>query len=181
MYATHRNDSKHRFSKDRRVFQKIADSADPRLTTYKPLRLFSSDYYFSLFCGSFSAVSKPNFASKYLFCSIFQDLHNEHAFAPPTTKNLQTFAQVCKFLMTFPDFRKILLKFDEIVLFFGENFTEFRRNSRESQLIYGNSDFLKKIRKIVLEFWHNFDDRSSDNRQSSDYFPVVVDNRQRGL
>lgn len=119
---------------------------------YKPLRLLSSDYYFSLFCGSFSAVSKPNFASKYLFCSIFQDLHNEHAFAPPTAQNLQTFAQFCKFLMTFPDFLKILLKFDEIVLFFGENFTEFRRNSRESQLIHGNSDFFQKIRKIVLEF-----------------------------
>ena len=107
---------------------------------------------FHFFCGSFSAVSKPNFASKYSFCSIFQDLHNEHAFAPPTTQNLQTFAQFCKFLMTFPDFLKILLKFDEIVLFFGENFTEFRRNSRESQLIYGNSDFFQKIRKIVLEF-----------------------------
>ena len=107
---------------------------------------------FHFFCGSFSAVSKPNFASKYSFCSIFQDLHNEHAFAPPTTQNLQTFAQVCKFFMTFPDFLKILLKFDEIVLFFGENFTEFRRNSRESQLIYGNSDFFQKIRKIVLEF-----------------------------
>ena len=118
----------------------------------KPLRLLSSDYYFSLFCGSFSAVSKPNFASKYSFCSIFQYLHNEHAFAPPTTQNLQTFAQFCKFLMSFPDFLKILLKFDEIVLFFGENFTEFRRNSRESQLIYGNSDFFQKIRKIVLEF-----------------------------
>ena len=114
---------------------------------YKPLRLLSSDYHFSLFCGSFSAVSKPNFASKYSFCSIFQDLHNEHAFAPPTTQNLQTFAQFCKFLMTFPDFLKILLKFDKIVLFFGENFTEFRRNSRESQLIYGNSDFFRKSGK----------------------------------
>ena len=129
---------------------------------YKPLRLLSSDYYFSLFCGSFSAVSKPNFASKYSFCSIFQDLHNEHAFAPPTAQNLRTFAQFCKFLMTFPDFLKILLKFDEIVLFFGENFTEFRRNSRKSQLTNGNSDFFfsffrgedffQNIRKIVLEF-----------------------------
>ena len=54
--------------------------------------------------------------------------------------------------MTFPDFLKILLKFDEIVLFFGEDFTEFNRNSRESQLIYGNSDSFQKIRKIVLEF-----------------------------
>ena len=113
-------------------------------SSYKPLRLLSSDYYFSLFCGSFSAVSKPNFASEYSFCSIFQDLHNEHAFAPPTTQNLQNFAQFCKILMTFPDFLKILLKFDEIVLFFGENFTEFRRNSRESQLIYAKSDFFSE-------------------------------------
>ena len=77
--------------------------------------------------------------------------------------------------MTFPDSPKILLKFDEIVLFFGENFTEFRRNSRKSQLIYGNSDFFQKIRKIVLESWHNFDDRSSDNRQSSDYFSAAAE------
>ena len=70
----------------------------------------------------------------------------------PQLKIYNSFAQFCKFLMTFPDFLKILLKFDEIVLFFGENFTEFRRNSRESQLIYGDSDFFQKIRKIVLEF-----------------------------
>ena len=68
----------------------------------------------------------------------------------------------CKLLMTFHDFLKILLKFDEIVLFFGENFTEFRRNPRKSQLTNGNSDFFfsffrgedffQNIRKIVLEF-----------------------------
>ena len=32
--------------------------------------------------GSFFAVSKPNFATKYSFCSIFRDLQDKHTFAP---------------------------------------------------------------------------------------------------
>ena len=59
-----------------------------------------------------------------------------------------TFGHLSGFSQNFAEIQK----FDELVLFFGENFTEFRRNSRESQLIYGNSDFFQKIRKIVLEF-----------------------------
>ena len=33
--------------------------------------------------GSFSAVSKPIFTTKYSFCRIFQDLQDSHSFAPP--------------------------------------------------------------------------------------------------
>ena len=36
--------------------------------------------------GSFSAVSKPNFASKYSFCSIFRDLQDWHTFTPLQTQ-----------------------------------------------------------------------------------------------
>ena len=46
--------------------------------------------------GSFSSVSKPIFASKYAFFSIFRDLQNSHTFAPlesQVEKNLETTTQ----------------------------------------------------------------------------------------
>ena len=47
------------------------------------LRFFSKFHRFSPTCkGSFSAVSKPIFATKYSFCSIFRDLQDYHSFAP---------------------------------------------------------------------------------------------------
>ena len=46
---------------------------------------------FAKFCkflaGSFSAVSKRNFARKYAFDSIFQDLQDLHPFAPLQSQN----------------------------------------------------------------------------------------------
>ena len=49
--------------------------------------------HFPEFCnflaGSFSAVSKPNFASEYAFRSIFQSLQDLHTFAPLKTKILE--------------------------------------------------------------------------------------------
>ena len=38
--------------------------------------------------GSFSSVSKPIFASKYAFFSIFRDLQDWHSFAPVECENL---------------------------------------------------------------------------------------------
>ena len=48
---------------------------------------------FCKFCrflaGSFSAISKRNFARKYAFDSIFQSLQDVHTFVPLQTKNLR--------------------------------------------------------------------------------------------
>ena len=58
------------------------------------------------FLGSFSSVSKRNFASKYAFCSIFQNLQNYLADFWKFYKILQTFAKNCKILTNFPDLCK---------------------------------------------------------------------------
>ena len=49
------------------------------------------------FRGSFSAGSTPIFASKYAFCSIFQDLQENHLLASKFAKCLQIFSEFCKF------------------------------------------------------------------------------------
>merc|ERR1712100_265649 len=50
-------------------------------------------YIFRKFCkflaGSFSAVSKRNFATKYAFDSIFQALQDLHPFAPLQSQNFR--------------------------------------------------------------------------------------------
>ena len=45
--------------------------------------------------GPFSAVSKPIFASKYSFCSIFRDLQYLHTFAPIQTQNVAKLRRNC--------------------------------------------------------------------------------------
>ena len=45
--------------------------------------------------GSFSAGSTPIFASKYSFCSIFQNLQENHLLASKFVKILQNFAELC--------------------------------------------------------------------------------------
>ena len=56
------------------------------------------------FLGSFSSVSKRNFASKYAFCSIFQNLQN---FLAEFWKKLQNFAKFRKIPQNFAIFWKI--------------------------------------------------------------------------
>ena len=51
--------------------------------------------------GSFSAVSKPTFASKYAFFSIFRDLQDSHAFAPFQVKK---FSNISSKFRQFHDF-----------------------------------------------------------------------------
>ena len=82
--------------------------------------------------GSFSAVSKPIFATKYSFCSIFRDLL--HFFA-----GIPDFAQLlfCKIQRQLPKFRskeQILRFFREISTKICRNFVErlrFLENSRK--------------------------------------------------
>ena len=42
--------------------------------------------------GSFSSVSKPIFATKYSFCSIFRDLQDLQTFAPLQIRNFRYFS-----------------------------------------------------------------------------------------
>ena len=61
------------------------------------------------FRGSFSAVSRPILATKYSFCSIFQDLQDLHNSAPLGT---QIFGEICpKFSENCQNFRIFLTSF----------------------------------------------------------------------
>ena len=83
--------------------------------------------------GPFSAVSKPNFATKYSFCSIFRDLQDSQTVAPLQIPNLQNFCNCLQFFGQFSRFCKILLKFAKIDYFsprFSRNFTGIARNPR---------------------------------------------------
>ena len=57
--------------------------------------------------GSFSAVSKPIFATKYSFCSIFRDLEEWHTFAPLQTHFFRFFAIFCKIFGLLQNFAEI--------------------------------------------------------------------------
>ena len=72
--------------------------------------------------GPFSAVSKPIFATKYSFCSVFQDLQNE--LAEFSKKIMQFFSKIfkfCKISLKFSDFCKFFLNFR----FFLKNLAKF--------------------------------------------------------
>ena len=58
--------------------------------------------------GSFPAVSKPIFTSKYSFCSIFRDLQDSHTFAPFQVQIFNKFSS---------NFSLIFLKNCKILLF----------------------------------------------------------------
>ena len=76
------------------------------------------------FRGSFSAGSKPIFASKYAFCSIFQNLQENHLLASKFCKFLP---KICKTLKICDIFWEILHKFQKSAKFW-QNFQNFRRN-----------------------------------------------------
>ena len=96
--------------------------------------------------GSFSAVSKPIFATKYSFCSIFRDLQDSQTFAPLQIQNLQNF---CNFVLEkfgkFSRFLQIFLKSAEISSF-------SLRISRKFVGIPGNPRKLTEIRKLLRKF-----------------------------
>ena len=75
--------------------------------------------YLQTLDGPFSAVSKPNFASKYSSESSWRDLQDLHAFAPLSIQNFSqissiffAFSQFC--FQNFTDFFKTLSKIHEI-------------------------------------------------------------------
>ena len=94
--------------------------------------------------GSFSAVSKPNFAIKYSFDSSWRDLQDLHAFAPLSIQNFSqissnVFAFSQSYFQSFTDFSKTLSKLHE----FWWKFSGI------------SASFMEKT-KIWLEWFSNF-------------------------
>ena len=100
------------------------------------------------FGGSFSAGSTPIFASKYAFCSIFQNLQENHLLASKFCKflkKMQTFAKFdlfsvvkcqnfCKFLIFFAEICKICSREDYFLVDF-EKCCKMRIRTRKSASI----------------------------------------------
>ena len=98
------------------------------LNALRALVLRGGGVIFCYLSISFSAVSRPNFTSKYSFFSIFQDLQDPHTFAPLHIQNLQIFSN---FSLKNDEFSRFLQIFGEIcsnLRFFAQIFTEFCRN-----------------------------------------------------
>ena len=106
----------------------------PRTSPPKICKIFEKCIFekciFRKFCkflaGSFSAVSKRNFARKYAFDSIFQALQDLHSFAPLKLQNFHFFC---------PTFLNFLLQIAQILqifivsrIDFDEKLSEFHRN-----------------------------------------------------
>ena len=73
--------------------------------------------------GSFSAVSKPIFATKYSFCSIFRDLQDYHSFAPLPIQNFskissESFCNFEKFRRKFTIFQNLHRIFADFSMIF---------------------------------------------------------------
>ena len=112
------------------------------------------------FGGSFSAGSKPIFASKYAFFSIFQNLQENHLlaskfgkFLPKNWKILQNFWH---FLANFAKFCKIFRNpqnFCKILQNFLQNFTEMCRFWK----MLKNAILDAKICENFAKIWRNFD------------------------
>ena len=84
----------------------------PRTTTHHSFRRLATTHH--SFLGSFSSVSKRNFASKYAFCSIFQNLQNFLAEFSKSCKILQKISDFWQKSGNFPKFCKILRKFEKV-------------------------------------------------------------------
>ena len=82
--------------------------------------------------GSFSSVSKPIFATKYSFCSIFRDLQDLQTFAPLQIQNFRDFSifsQKCaifsRFLQNFAEFCHFSFGFSRKSAGISQNFSNF--------------------------------------------------------
>ena len=81
-------------------------------TTLRTRRVVANFWQISAKCCLFSAVSAPIFASKYAFCSIFQNL-------PDSQAEFLKFDKICKFYdicKNFAEFSRKLLFFQTVFL-----------------------------------------------------------------
>ena len=90
-------------------------------------------FFLQILRGSFSAVSKPNFASKYSFESSWRDLQDLHAFAPLRPQYFRKFSSnffafFGKILQKFVIFEFFSLIFAQILMKFCRNFADILEN-----------------------------------------------------
>jgi len=110
--------------------------------------------------GSFSSVSKPIFATKYSFCSIFRDLQDLQTFAP---LQIQNFSQKSSnffrewilnywiIIIQFSEFLHWILPFwGKTSMNFSRNFAKIFRKSQNLSIIWWDS------RKMQNFFWKLF-------------------------
>ena len=104
--------------------------------------------------GSFSSVSKPIFAIKYSFCSIFRDLQDFKTFAPLqiqkfTLKSSNFFARLNIEYSIFCIFRAIFAisrpNVDEILSEFHQNFQKMTKSVKSLRIFHEN---IQKIPEI---------------------------------
>ena len=125
------------------------------------------------FRGSFSAGSKPIFASKAAFFSIFQNLQENHhlaskfwKFLPKNWKNLQTFwhflanfAKFCKNFRNPQKFSKILQNFCRIL----QKCVDFEKCWKMLYWMQKFMEILLKFDKILTKFWQNSINAQAEN------------------
>ena len=95
--------------------------------------------------GSFSSVSRPIFASKYSFFSIFRDLQDLHTFAPLQIQNFSKFSstffsRIFQEILEFLSLESEIRNFSDWIL---RIFVGISRNLSEFSKIIGN------LRKFV--------------------------------
>ena len=118
------------------------------------------------FGGSFSAGSKPIFASKYAFFSIFQNLKENYLLASKfckfLPKNVEIFAkffdifwQILQFFAKFSEIHKIFAKFCRI---FGRILQKFVDFEKCWKMLHWMQKFMKnllKFNEILTKFCHS--------------------------
>ena len=102
--------------------------------------------------GSFSAVSKPIFASKYAFFSIFRALQDSQTFAPLHTQNFQIFWKISQNFVEFSRFLQNLPKYVLFRHYFHGIFSEFLGNPRKIPEIYKICRNFANFMKIRSKF-----------------------------
>ena len=123
--------------------------------------------------GSFPSASKPIFATKYSFFSIFQDLQDSHTFAPLPIQNIRkNSSNFFEFLFEFPqknhnskffdNFHRKLIRFWWFFLRISPNILENVEKSQHFQNFWRilkkilNSDRIQ-IRKRLTKFCEYFE------------------------
>ena len=111
--------------------------------------------------GSFSAVSKPNFATKYSFCSIFRDLQDWHPFAPLQTqffcKKSSTILRnwMLNWTIIQSNFSSKLLFLSQILMKFCRNFANVLKNIRNRWHVQKFGKILRNFRKFSEKLCKN--------------------------
>ena len=124
-----------------------------RVTRWPPALPFWTPYFRETLAGSFSSVSKPIFATKVSFCSIFRDLQDLHSFAPVETQNF--YKNSYENLLIFSKKSTFFIKFIVFRTGFDENSLEFQHFFRNLWRIFEISLILTHSEWGGCQKWRN--------------------------